>query len=299
MPYSGTLALPHIPGHEIFGRVLASDPPGLVEEGTLGTVYQYWPCGRCASCRRGDEPLCDELEGWIGFVHHGGFRERIAIRGDRLIPIPASIDPVLAAPMSCALGTAYRSAITRGGVRAGSTVAVIGLGGVGIHAAQVAAAAGARVAGLDLHGPTLEAAASMGLDVERGDDPDAEARLAAHGGFDVAIDTVGHDDTFAQATRLVRKGGRIVGVGYASTSAFSIASPRLVLDEIEVVGSRYAHRDDLERAVALVAAGSVRPVVGMVRPLEAANEVFDALRAGDVVGRAVLDVAGVSDGRRS
>jgi D-arabinose 1-dehydrogenase-like Zn-dependent alcohol dehydrogenase len=189
--------------------------------------------------------------------------------------------------------------ITRGGVRAGSTVAVIGLGGVGIHAAQVAVATGARITGFDLHGPTLETAASMGLDVERGGDPDAEARVrSAHGGFDVAIDTVGHDDTFAQATRLVRKGGRVVGVGYASTSAFSIASPKLVLEEIEIVGSRYAHRDDLERAVALVAAGTVRPVVGMVRPLEAANEVFDALRAGDVVGRAVLDVAGVRDGRR-
>jgi D-arabinose 1-dehydrogenase-like Zn-dependent alcohol dehydrogenase len=300
MPYSGTLALPHIPGHEIFGRVIASDPPELLAEGTLGTVYQYWPCGRCAPCRRGDEPLCDELEGWIGFVHHGGFRERLAIRGDRLIPIPASIDPVLAAPMSCALGTAYRSVITRGGVRAGSTVAVIGLGGVGIHAAQVAVAAGGRITGFDLHGPTLEMAASMGLDVERADDPDAESRVrSAPGGFDVVIDTVGHDDTFAQATRLVRKGGRIVGVGYASTSAFSIASSRLVLEEIEVVGSRYAHRDDLERAVALVVAGTVRPVVGMVRPLEAANEVFDALRAGDVVGRAVLDVAGVRDGRRS
>jgi propanol-preferring alcohol dehydrogenase len=93
----------------------------------------------------------------------------------------------------------------------------------------------------------------------------------------------------------VRTGGRIVGVGYGPASSFSIPSARLVLGEIEVVGSRYAHRDDLERAVSMVAAGIVRPIIGMVRPLEGVNEVFDALRAGEVVGRAVLDVAGIGD----
>lgn len=294
MPYSGTLALPHIPGHEIFGRVAASNPAGLVEAGTLATVYQYWPCGRCAACRRGDEPLCDALEGWIGFVHHGGFRERIAIRADRLIRIPAGIDPIEAAPMSCALGTAYRSVVTRGGVRPGSSVAVIGLGGVGIHAAQMARAAGARVVGLDVHEPTLAMAATLGLATADGDG--AASDHAGGDGFDVVIDTVGHEDTFARAVRIVRTGGRIVGVGYGPTSPFSIPSARLVLGEIEVVGSRYAHRDDLERAVAMVEADLVRPVVGMVRPLEEVNDVFDALRAGEVVGRAVLDVAGVGGG---
>jgi propanol-preferring alcohol dehydrogenase len=294
MPFSGSLALPHIPGHEIFGRVIASNPPGLVEEGTLATVYQYWPCGRCPACRRGDDPLCEALEGWIGFVHHGGFRERIAIRADRLIRIPAGIDPIEAAPMSCALGTAYRSVVTRGGVRPGSSVAVIGLGGVGIHAAQIARAAGARVVGFEVHEPSLAMAATIGVAAV----PSGDAGVEAHergDGFDVVVDTVGHEETFAQAGRLVRTGGRIIGVGYGPGSSFSIPSARLVLGEIEVVGSRYAHRDDLERAVSMVAAGIVHPIIGMVRPLEGVNEVFDALRAGEVVGRAVLDVAGIGD----
>jgi D-arabinose 1-dehydrogenase-like Zn-dependent alcohol dehydrogenase len=59
------------------------------------------------------------------------------------------------------------------------------------------------------------------------------------------------------------------------------------------VGSRYAHRDDLAKAVALVARGLVSTVVGMIRPLEGVNEVFDELEAGAVVGRAVLEVADI------
>lgn len=292
MPYSDRLPLPHVPGHEIFGRVLRTEPAGLLEEGTLGTVFHYWPCGRCASCRRGDETLCSRLVGWPGFTHHGGFRERIAIPVDRLIEVPSSIDPIHAAPMSCALGTAYRSVVVRGEVRAGCTVAIVGLGGVGIHAAQIARAAGAAVVGFDVHEPTLEAARELGLDARVSDAGIAAEAVAEAGGegMDVVVETVGHAETLALADLLVRQGGRIVGVGYDPTTSLGVPTPRLVLGELELVGSRYAHRDDLERAIALVAAGAVRPVVGLVRRLEDVNEVFEALGSGSVVGRAVLEV---------
>jgi len=296
MPFSADLTLPAVPGHEIHGRVVRTNPPGLADPGTRVTVFHYWPCGRCAACRRGDETLCSAFVGWVGFTHPGGFVERMAVPADRLVSVPATIDPVHAAPLSCAMGTAYRSVIVRGGVRAGSRVAVIGLGGVGIHAAQVAVAAGAEVVGFDVSEPTLAAARDLGLDARRSDEPEALAGSpAVHGdGVDVAIDTVGHAETLGLAERLLRPGGRLVAVGYSPNSSLTVATPRLVLGELELVGSRYAHRDDLERAVALVAAGLVRPIVGLVRPLEEVNEVFEALESGAVVGRAVLDVAGVT-----
>ncbi len=292
MPYSDRLSLPHVPGHEIFGRVLRTEPPGLLEEGSLGTVFHYWPCGRCASCRRGDETLCTQLVAWTGFTHHGGFRERIAVPVDRLIRVPPSIDPIHAALLSCALGTAYRSVVVRGRVRVGMSVAIVGLGGVGIHAAQIARAAGARVTGFDVHGPTLERARELGLDARVADPEAAAAAVEEAGGdgMDVVLDTVGHADTLELADHLVREGGRIVGVGYAPATALGVPTPRFVLGELELVGSRYAHRDDLERAIALVASGEIRPVVGLVRRLEEVNEVFEALESGTVVGRAVLKV---------
>jgi 2-desacetyl-2-hydroxyethyl bacteriochlorophyllide A dehydrogenase len=289
MPFSDHLVLPHVPGHEVFGEVVATNPPGLLPTGTRAIVYQYWPCGRCPSCLRGTDQLCTNLTGWIGFVHPGGFRERIVVPVERLIAVPPSIDAVHAAPMSCAIGTAYRSVVTRGAVRSGTRVAVIGLGGVGIHAAQVARASGALVTGFDVRAPALEVAGELGLDARDAREEDA----IEVGEADVVIDTVGVESTIALATRLVRRGGRIVGVGY-SPAPVSLPSARLVLEEIEYVGSRYASRDEMARGVALVATGLVRPVVEVVRPLDAANDVLVMLESGEVTGRAVVDVAGVT-----
>lgn len=293
MPYSEDLALPHVPGHEIFGRVVATEPPGLLDVGIGAVVYHYWPCGACPACRRGDETLCARMVGWVGFTHHGGFRERIAVPVERLVTVPSSIDPIHAASMTCALGTAYRSVVTRGGVTAGATAAVIGLGGVGIHAAQVARAAGARTIGLDIHEATLRRAAELHLDARRPDDDRAvdDILTSTAGGVDVVVDTVGHDDTLALARRLVRPGGRVVGVGYSPGTALTVPTPSFVLDEVVYLGSRYAHRDDLANAVSLVDRGLVSMVVGLVRPLEQVNEVMEALGKGSVVGRAVLRVA--------
>jgi D-arabinose 1-dehydrogenase-like Zn-dependent alcohol dehydrogenase len=293
MPFSDRLRLPHVLGHEIYGRVIRTEPAGLVAADSRAIVYQYWPCGRCDACRRGDEVLCDDLQGWIGFTDHGGFRERIAVPVERLIPVPSKVDPVSAAPLSCALGTAYRATITRGGVRAGSRVSVIGLGGVGIHIAQIASAAGAHVVGFDVHDPTLEAVRALGLDARTPDDDEAVADATGRG-IDVVLDTVALESSFALGNRLLRRGGRLVAVGHSPSTAFSLPSQRLVLDELEVVGSRYAGRDEMARVIGLVVAGRIEVVVGSTVALEDVNEAISQIEAGSLVGRAVVDVAGVA-----
>lgn len=297
MPFSDRLPLPHVPGHEICARVLDTDPRGALEPGAVVVVYHVWPCRRCARCRAGAEQLCLDPQAWTGFTHPGGFQERLVAPLDRLTAVPDGIDPVHAAPLTCALGTAYRSVITRGRVTAGTRAVVLGLGGVGIHALQIAHAAGARAAGLDLAARALETARALGVEARRADDPEAEARLLATSGgdgVDVVIDTVGNAASLAQAVRLVRSGGRIVAVGYGVGGMIELPSARTVLEEIELVGSRYVTRDELTRAIGLVEDGRVRMVIDRVEPLERANAAFEALEAGEVVGRVVLDVAGVT-----
>jgi acryloyl-coenzyme A reductase len=180
-------------------------------------------------------------------------------------------------------------------VRPGTRVAIIGLGGVGIHALQVARAAGGRATGVDRSDRALAAASGLGLQARHGEDPDLERQLRGDtggDGFDLVVDTVGHAATIDQAERLVRPGGRIVAVGYGLGERFAVPSERMVLDEIELVGSRYVLRDELDRAIRLVAGGEVEIVVDRVVPLREVNEAFAALEAGEVVGRLVLDVAG-------
>lgn len=292
MPFSDRVALPHIPGHEVCARVVEANPP-VVERGTVVVVNHYWPCRRCARCRAGIEQQCTDPQGWIGFMTPGGFEQRLVAPIDRLTPVPPEIDPVHAAPLTCAVGTSYRAVTTRGGVTPGSRVVVIGLGGVGIHTLQIANAAGARSIGLDVSGRALEVAEQLGLAAHEAADPESEERILVGGeGADVVIDTVGTSSTFAQAFRLVRAGGRIVGVGYDVDSDIVLPSPRLVLQEVELVGSRYVALDELERAIALVADGRVQTVIDRVLPLAEANAALEALERGEVVGRVVLDVAG-------
>ena len=296
MPYSAELALPHVPGHEICARVLETDPPGALEPGTLVVVYHVWPCRRCDRCRAGQENICRHPQAWTGFTHPGGFQERLVAPLDRLAPVPPGVDPVHAAPLTCALGTAYRSVITRGRVAAGTRAVVIGLGGVGVHALQVARAAGAMAIGLDVSDRAIEVARDLGLDARRADGADVEEEVlaATHGdGADVVVDTVGHEETVRQGERLVRPGGRIVAVGYGVEASFTVPAARLVLEEVELVGSRYVQPAELERAIRLVADGRVRTVIDRVMPLEDVNAAMAALEANEVVGRVVLDVAGV------
>jgi alcohol dehydrogenase len=297
MPYSGDLALPHICGHEVCGRVVATDPPGAIEKGTVVVCYHVWPCRVCSRCRAGQDNLCLRPRAWLGFRSPGGFQERVVVPLDRLTEVPEGVDPVHAASMTCALGTGYRAAIGRGRVTPGTRVVVVGLGGVGIHAQQVARAAGARAVGIDVSDRSIEAARALGLEAWDNRDADIIDRVlsATDGeGADVVIDCVGHEDTIAASEKMVRAGGRIVAVGYSLASDFRIPSTRFVLEEVELVGSRYVLMDELQQAIRLVADGSVQMVVDRVEPLEKANDVMESLESGEIVGRAVLDVAGVS-----
>jgi D-arabinose 1-dehydrogenase-like Zn-dependent alcohol dehydrogenase len=161
---------------------------------------------------------------------------------------------------------------------------------------QVARAAGARVVAIDLHPHRLDAARAAGADtvVPAGHGAADAVRQATGGrGADVVVDTVGHHGSVLTSTDLVRKGGRIVLVGYTAASADypPLPSERVVLGQLTVTGSRYVTRRELRRAFDLVARGLVRPVVAQELPLERANEALAMVREDRVTGRVVVRVA--------
>jgi D-arabinose 1-dehydrogenase-like Zn-dependent alcohol dehydrogenase len=87
---------------------------------------------------------------------------------------------------------------------------------------------------------------------------------------------------------MLKKGGRLIMVGYQGNTELKIATQKMVLDELELLESRYCNTHDLRDTVDLVYQGIIKPVVGKVLPLEIANEGLDMLRQGQLNGRVVL-----------
>src|SRR5918912_1158196 len=144
MPYSATLRLPHVAGHEIAGVVDQAGPGTTLRPGQRVVVYNYWACGTCRSCRAGEETVCLNLRGWVGFTSPGGFQEYLVVPEKYALPLPHSIADQQAAALSCATGTSYRAVISRGKVAAGESVLVVGAGGGRVQAGPGGRAGGAR-----------------------------------------------------------------------------------------------------------------------------------------------------------
>jgi D-arabinose 1-dehydrogenase-like Zn-dependent alcohol dehydrogenase len=154
--------------------------------------------------------------------------------------------------------------------------------------------AGAQTLGVDVDARKLEAAQQFDVAGVALGDEEARALIGQKAGglgADLIINTVSHPAAFELAAQLVRRGGRIVAVGYAAGQYAQFETASLVLNEIEIIGVRYALRYELERVLSLFAAGKVKAIVDDVLPLAEANEALRRLEAGEVVGRTVLRVS--------
>ncbi len=295
MPFSQAQRLPHVPGHEIGGEVVATGPGVALSVGQRIVIYNYWGCGQCTYCIAGEENLCDALRGWVGFTTPGGFQEYLLAPADHVLPVPPQVSAVESAAMSCALGTGYHAVITRGGVRPGETVVVLGAGGVGLHALQFARVAGAITVAVDIEETKLVAARQLGADeaIVASQAVSRVRELTAGDGADVVVDCVGTTEATTQAAALTRKGGRIVQVGYTTDMGQYPILPtdKVALHELSIIGSRYVTRPELARAIDLVARGMVRPVISEVLELSQANEALHRVRTDQAVGRIVLQIA--------
>jgi propanol-preferring alcohol dehydrogenase len=277
-------------GHEVAGTVaeLGDGVRGLAV-GDRVAVHYLHACGRCARCRAGDDHLCDEPLGMLAFASDGAFAEQLVVPASAAVPVPEGVDLAAAATLCCSGTTAIHAARTAG-VRPGAVAVVYGTGGVGLAMVQVLRELGARPIAVARNPERLALAAELGAVVTvnaTGGDVAEQIRAATGGaGADVVFELVGTKESSAAALASLGKQGTLVYVGY-SFDRIEIEPLALVVPEQRILTSVGNRRAELVEALDLAARGRLITRV-VKRPLDEAPHVLEDLRAGRVVGRAVL-----------
>lgn len=279
-------------GHEIAGVIDA------VGEGVIGRkvgdrvlVYYYAGCGKCEWCISGAENLCGELEAEYGFFQDGGYAESIVVPERNAVLLPDSISFADAAPIGCGVTTAIH-ACNRADLTPDDVAVVYGVGAVGYGLIQMVKLQGARAVAIGRTAAKLDLARELGADftinARETDDVAAAVRDWTGGrGADVVFELVATKETMDCAARMLAKRGRLVFIGYSEDS-FDIHPIQLVISEAVVTASVGNTLEELEHAVWLVADGKVKTLVDRELPLEDWQQGLDALRRGELIGRAVL-----------
>jgi propanol-preferring alcohol dehydrogenase len=286
MPWS----VPFTLGHESAGEVAALGPGAAgFAEGDPVLVYASWGCGLCRECLLGSENRCAERParpgGGIGL--DGGLAEYLLVPSPRLLVRADGLDPATAAPLADAALTPYHAIKTSLPLlHPGSSVVVIGVGGLGHLAVQLLRALSpARVLAVDLRATARELALAAGADAAfdaDGVDP-AELRAAAGpGGATLVLDFVGADSTLAVAARVVGTGGRVTLIGLGG-GTFPLAGLPLEWSLNRISNGTIP---ELHEVVELARRGAIRLEVERF-PLDDVLEAYRRLHDGEIVGRAV------------
>jgi len=292
----GTLPwrLPFTLGHETAGTVAALGPGATgFAEGDRVLVYGPWGCGACVQCVRGAENLClhrfDQPGAGCGLGYDGGLADYVVVPSTRLLVPLGDLDPVLAAPLTDAALTPYhalRPELHR--LVPGSSVVVIGVGGLGQIAVQlVRALSPARVVAVDLREQSralaLRHGADAALDAARLTAADVRDELG--GGATMVLDFVGNDATLVLAAGTIEIGGQVALVGLGGGS-FPMTFGSVPL-EWSLRRPSWGTLPELHEVVALARSDAIEIEVEQFR-LDDALDGYRRLRAGDVTGRAVV-----------
>ncbi|MDQ6523423.1 zinc-binding dehydrogenase [Nocardioides sp. LHD-245] len=289
-------ALPVVLGHELAGTVVALGA-GVTDGGDIAigsAVVGYGPrgCGRCAACATGAENYCRAPGSRLppGLGADGALAELVAVDLDHLL-LATGVPPAQGAALTDAGLTALHAlgrALTAVGLPPDEvTVVVLGIGGLGHVAVQLARRAGASVIAVDRLPAKRRLAERLGADhalPADADLPGAVRELTSGRGADVVLDLVGSGPSLAQAADLVGVNGviSVVGVGSGRLEVGMHALPLGVRTDLPYWGTR----PELARLLELAAAGEVRVEVEEVA-LDEVETAYARLAAGAVLGRAV------------
>jgi propanol-preferring alcohol dehydrogenase len=247
-------------GHEPSGVVarMGSRVEGW-EEGDRVTVDPVLFCGSCRNCITGHTEICLNRK-LIGIQEEGALAEYVAIPAKNLVRLPESVPSTVGAIITDAVATPFHALVDRAALKVGETVAIYGVGGVGLHAVQIAKLLGAaQIFVVDIRGEQLERAKELGADVAINpeDTSPVETILEATGGLgvDVAAEFVGLEQTIAQSVESVSPGGRVVVVGLGPDPIKTVPPTVFARDQISLLGSYAFTKRNIEQLVDLAATG--------------------------------------------
>nr|BFD94905.1 alcohol dehydrogenase AdhP [Kitasatospora sp. Xyl93] len=281
---------PFVPGHEGVGIVEAAG--SRVRHVRVGErVAIPWladACGRCDQCVTGWETLCLQQHN-SGYSVDGAYAEYALAHGDYVVPVPDGIDPLDAAPLSCAGVTTYK-ALKVSDAGPGTRVLVSGIGGLGHLALQYARIFGAETIAVDVTDDKLALARDLGADhVLDARTQDVAAEVQALGGAHAAIALAVSNASFQAAYGALRRGGTLVLVALPAAGKLELPVFETVLNGAKVIGSIVGTREDLAEVFRLHALGRTR-VIRETRRLEDVNACFDEVLSGKVSARLVFDL---------
>ncbi|KAI9164985.1 hypothetical protein LWI28_005658 [Acer negundo] len=319
---------PCVVGHEITGEVVEHGPLTDVKITRRFPVGSHvvgafiMPCGNCFYCSKGHDDLCEDF-----FAHSrakgtlydgetrlflrnnrkpvfmycmGGLAEYCVVPAHALSVLPDSLPYTESAILGCAAFTAYGAMAHAAEVRPGDSVAVIGVGGVGSSCLQIATAFGAsNIIAVDIQDEKLQNAKTLGathtVNAIREDAIEKIREITGGMGVDIAVEALGKPQTFLQCVQSVRDGGKAVMVGLTQSGAVGeVDINRLVRRKIKVIGSYGGRaRQDLPKLVKLAETGifNLSNAVTRKYKFEEANRAFEDLNKGNIINRAVVEIA--------
>ncbi|WP_425613556.1 NAD(P)-dependent alcohol dehydrogenase [Anatilimnocola sp. NA78] len=298
-PYND-IPTPIIPGHEITGVVHEIGnlvPKTALQEGDHVVVAPGWGDGTCRHCQVGNTHICPNVR-WPGFGPYGGFAEYIPVPARYLIKVDQRLPFEQLAPLTDAGLTPYRGIKKLRDARAlgpNRILGIFGIGGLGSYAVQYGKllGGGATVVAFARNLEKLAVAKEYGADhiIAIRDKSPAEIANELHqatgqSDLDAIIDCAGAPDMMQLAMGLLGISGHYVDVGLVGDRIDVPLLPR-VNREQTIHGSYWGNNLDLSEVVALAAQGKILHTIKPIR-FEQINEYLELLRAGEVVGRAVV-----------
>jgi len=295
---TGKTNLPITLGHEVAG-VVSAVGEGVTElrEGQRVALHYLTSCGTCERCRKYGEQFCPE-GGMLGKERDGGYAQRIVVPAFNAIPIPDGVSSDVAAIMMCSTATAYH-ALRLASLERGQSVAVLGFGGLGVSAVQLARALGAsEVYAVDVVPEKLQLASQFGATaLDARETPVHKVILGATDGrgVDVALEFTGNAEVARGGLRSLTPGGRLMIVAINLRSFEFNPFADLLVRERRIIGCSDHTRAELVELLDLAARGAVDLTRAITRtvPLEAGavNGVLDDLERGSTHLRTVIEVA--------